>query len=144
MKKLGIVFPDGSEVTAELLEGQEQKLADRLWEDAGKDQDYLVWQDICAGFRFDALPVPEIECQYMKPEHPVLASLTQEGDICFDGYRLRCVYGKVTIPLTENFGLVAKIAPECMAEYKMKSELMGKEMLFHHKIVKVKLRRKEA
>lgn len=99
MKKLAIMFPDKSKITATLLEEQEPCLAGDLWEKLSRPLVLICDHAVSAGRIFDAYIRPGKEpAAQPGGERPVEFQELASGDILWDGEKLSVVYGPVPQP----------------------------------------------
>lgn len=109
MKKIEIVFPDKSKISAAVLTEQEPDLAADLREKLSGPVELICDHAVSAGQIFDAYIRPAAEpaaCPLGK--NPVSFSELVPGDVLWDGEKLSVVYGDVPQP-GEAGCVVAKI-----------------------------------
>ncbi len=145
MRKIYLEYPDGTKISATIVEGEEPVLADMLWEAAGRGEKYLIHQPISAGFAYKGIPKPRGEkVPVTKPKFSHQLCLTEQCALYYDGFWIRFNYGPQTETLLQPIGLVARIDPEDIEAFKeISNTITNNRITYNNSVTAIKVTRRE-
>jgi len=146
MKKIKLIFPNGTEIKAALLEDREPELCQSLWEFAKEEQTLICHNTLSTGFSFAAFRrpsrSPNTESHLANPIGRCKIGYTslQKGNLLWSVTKLYVVYGPCTEPSVAG-AVTAQVEEGDMDAFMRACEDVWHHTYYFHKLAVLKVRR---
>lgn len=146
MKKIRLLFPNGSNIIASLLNAEEPELCESLWNFVEHEQGFICHNTLSTGYAFAAFPrptrSPSTSSHLANPigRNKIGYTSLTVGDLLWSGSKLYVPYGRCTEPSIAG-AVTAKVDAEYMNIFAVACRDVWHHTYFYHKIAIIKVSR---
>lgn len=139
MRKIKLLFPNGTHATATLLEEREPELCESLWAFVETEKGFICHNTLSTGDAFAAFPrptrSPSTSSHLANPVGRNKIGYTSLvcGDLLWSGSKLYVAYGKCTEPSVAG-AVTARIDPQCIDAFTAACNNVWDYTYYYHKV----------